>query len=69
MALTFKKLHPTFVAEVSAVELRTLHDPATLDEIRAGRTPICFAAWRKRSGAGLPCATSCTLKMRPAKRG
>ena len=36
MALTFTKLHPTFVAEVSGVELRSVHDRATLDDIRAG---------------------------------
>lgn len=36
MALTFRRLHPHFVAEVSPVELRTLHDPAVLAEIRAG---------------------------------
>jgi alpha-ketoglutarate-dependent 2,4-dichlorophenoxyacetate dioxygenase len=36
VGLTFRKLHPTFVAEVSGVELRTLQDPAVLDEIRAG---------------------------------
>ena len=36
MALTFRKLHPTFVAEVSAVELRRIGDRETLDWIRAG---------------------------------
>jgi alpha-ketoglutarate-dependent 2,4-dichlorophenoxyacetate dioxygenase len=36
MALTFKPLHPTFAAEASAVELRVLHDEATLAAIRAG---------------------------------
>jgi alpha-ketoglutarate-dependent 2,4-dichlorophenoxyacetate dioxygenase len=36
MALTFHKLHPCFVAEVGAVDLREVRDRATLDEIRAG---------------------------------
>ena len=36
MALTFRKLHPTFVAEARGVQLRTLTDPKVLAEIRAG---------------------------------
>ncbi len=36
MAPTFRKLHPHFVAEVSAIELRRVHDHETLAEIRAG---------------------------------
>ncbi|HEX4993511.1 MAG TPA: TauD/TfdA family dioxygenase [Methylomirabilota bacterium] len=36
MALTFRKLHPHFVAEVSPVDLRRVHDPETLAAIRAG---------------------------------
>jgi alpha-ketoglutarate-dependent 2,4-dichlorophenoxyacetate dioxygenase len=36
VAVKFRKLHPTFVAEAGGVELRTVHDRATLDEIRAG---------------------------------
>jgi len=36
MGLTFRKLHQHFVAEVSAVDLRQVHDPETLAEIRAG---------------------------------
>jgi alpha-ketoglutarate-dependent 2,4-dichlorophenoxyacetate dioxygenase len=36
MALTFRKLHRHFVAEVSPIELRNVHDPETLAEIRAG---------------------------------
>ena len=36
MALTFRQLHPHFVAEVSPVDLRQVHDPETLAEIRAG---------------------------------
>ena len=36
MALTFRQLHPHFVAEVSPVDLRQVHDHETLAEIRAG---------------------------------
>ncbi|MDO8478632.1 MAG: TauD/TfdA family dioxygenase [Candidatus Rokubacteria bacterium] len=36
MALTFRKLHPHFVAEVGPVDLRQVHDPETLARIRAG---------------------------------
>lgn len=35
MALTFKRSHPTFVAAASAVDLRKIEDPATLEQIRA----------------------------------
>jgi len=34
--LTFRKLHPHFVAEVSPVDLRKIHDAGTLARIRAG---------------------------------
>jgi alpha-ketoglutarate-dependent 2,4-dichlorophenoxyacetate dioxygenase len=36
MALAFRRLHPTFVAEVGPIDLRRVHDEATLAEIRAG---------------------------------
>jgi alpha-ketoglutarate-dependent 2,4-dichlorophenoxyacetate dioxygenase len=36
MALGFRKLHPSFVAEVSPVDLRRVHDRETLAELRAG---------------------------------
>jgi alpha-ketoglutarate-dependent 2,4-dichlorophenoxyacetate dioxygenase len=36
VALSFRKLHPHFVAEVSAIDLRRVHDEATLAAIRAG---------------------------------
>ena len=36
MALTFQKLHPCFAAEASPIDLRRVHDPETLAEIRAG---------------------------------
>jgi alpha-ketoglutarate-dependent 2,4-dichlorophenoxyacetate dioxygenase len=34
--ITFRKLHPTFVAEASGIELRRAHDAATLQRIRDG---------------------------------
>jgi alpha-ketoglutarate-dependent 2,4-dichlorophenoxyacetate dioxygenase len=36
MVLSFRKLTPCFAAEVSRVDLREVHDEATLDAIRAG---------------------------------
>ena len=36
MALTFRQLHPHFVAEVSPLDLRRVHDRDSLAEIRAG---------------------------------
>jgi alpha-ketoglutarate-dependent 2,4-dichlorophenoxyacetate dioxygenase len=35
MALTFRNLHPHFAAEVSPIDLRRVHDAATLERIRA----------------------------------
>jgi alpha-ketoglutarate-dependent 2,4-dichlorophenoxyacetate dioxygenase len=36
MRLSFRQLHPTFVAEVTGLELRHLYDEPTLAELRAG---------------------------------
>ena len=36
MPLTFRKLHPLFMAEVSPIDLRTTFDQETLAEVRAG---------------------------------
>ena len=36
MTINFAKLHPTFAAEVAGIELRSVHDAATLERIRAG---------------------------------
>jgi alpha-ketoglutarate-dependent 2,4-dichlorophenoxyacetate dioxygenase len=36
MVLTFRSLHPNFAAEVSPVDLRRVHDEATLHAIRRG---------------------------------
>ncbi len=38
MPITFKKLHPTFMAEVSPLDLREVSDEATLDVLRKGMT-------------------------------
>jgi alpha-ketoglutarate-dependent 2,4-dichlorophenoxyacetate dioxygenase len=46
VALTFRKLHPTFVAEVGPVDLRRVHDPATLAEIRAGMDEHAILVFR-----------------------
>ena len=46
MALTFRKLHPHFVAEVSALDLRRVHDRQTLDEIRAGMDEFAILVFR-----------------------
>ena len=46
MALTFHKLHPHFVAEVSPVDLRRAHDPGLLAEIRAGMDEYAVLVFR-----------------------
>jgi len=38
MAITFKTLHPTFMAEVSPIDLREVSDEATLETLRNGMT-------------------------------
>ena len=38
MTITFKKLHPTFMAEVSPLDLRSVHDETSLAQLRAGMT-------------------------------
>ena len=46
MALTFTKLGPCFAAEVSPVDLRAVHDSATLDEIRGGMDEFAVLVFR-----------------------
>lgn len=46
MALTFRKLHPHFVAEVGRVDLRRVHDAETLAEIRAGMDEYAVLVFR-----------------------
>lgn len=36
MAIRFRKLHPHFAAEVEGIDLRTVHDPEALGQIREG---------------------------------
>jgi alpha-ketoglutarate-dependent 2,4-dichlorophenoxyacetate dioxygenase len=46
MPLTFHRLHPHFVAEVGAVDLRRVHDSGTLEEIRAGMDEYAILVFR-----------------------
>ena len=46
MALTFRKLHQHFAAEVSPVDLRRVHDRQTLAEIRAGMDEYAVLVFR-----------------------
>src|SRR5882724_1854248 len=46
VSLAFRKLQPEFVAEVGAIDLRRVHDRATLDEIRAGMDEFSVLVFR-----------------------
>ena len=46
MALSFRKLHPHFVAEVGPVDLRRVHDAETLEAIRAGMDQYAVLVFR-----------------------
>jgi len=46
MALTFRRLHPTFVAEVGPIDLRQVRDPETLAEIRDGMDRFAVLVFR-----------------------
>ena len=46
MALTFRNLHPHFVAEVSPADLRQVHDHETLARIRAGMDEYAVLVFR-----------------------
>jgi len=48
MALTFRKLHRYFVAEVSPVDLRRVHDPETLAQIRGGLDEYAILVFRNQ---------------------
>ena len=48
MTLSFRPLHSSFVAEVSRVDLRQVHDPATLAEIRAGMDTHAILVFREQ---------------------
>ena len=46
MTLTFRKLHPCFVAEVSPVELKVVRDEAALAQIRGGMDEFAVLVFR-----------------------
>src|ERR1700730_5377581 len=46
MAPTFRKLHPCVAAEVGPVDLKTVHDEATLGRIRAGMDEFAVLVFR-----------------------
>jgi alpha-ketoglutarate-dependent 2,4-dichlorophenoxyacetate dioxygenase len=46
MDLTFRKLHPTFVAEVGPIDLRRVYDRATLDRLRAAMDEYAILVFR-----------------------
>jgi alpha-ketoglutarate-dependent 2,4-dichlorophenoxyacetate dioxygenase len=48
MALSFTSLHPLFVGEVRGIDLRTVFDNATLDEIRAGMDAFGVLVFREQ---------------------
>ena len=52
MNLTFKSLHPTFVAEVSAIDLRAVSDRDTLEQIRAGMDRYAILVFRDQAFSG-----------------
>jgi len=52
MALAFRPLHPLFAAEVSAVDLRTVADRSTLEEIRAGMDRYAVLVFRGQDLSG-----------------
>lgn len=53
MTLSFKPLHPTFVAEVSPIDLTRTADPATLEAIRAGMDRYAVLVFRDQTFTGV----------------
>ena len=49
MTFEFHKLHPLFAAEVSAVDLRAVHDEKTLERIRAGMDEHAVLVFRDQA--------------------
>ncbi len=49
MALTFRKLHPHFVAEVSPIDLGRVHDAETLAQIREGMDEYAVLVFRDQT--------------------
>src|SRR5262245_15010396 len=52
MALSFKKVHPHFAAEASAVDLRKVDDEATLAQIRAAMDDYAVVIFRDQPFTG-----------------
>lgn len=48
MGLSFRKLHPSFAAEVGGIDLRSVTDRATLEEIRAGMDEYAVLVFRNQ---------------------
>ncbi|MBM3343463.1 MAG: TauD/TfdA family dioxygenase [Betaproteobacteria bacterium] len=48
MGITFRKLHPYVGAEVSPIDLRAVHDGATLEQLRAGMDQYGVLVFRKQ---------------------
>ncbi len=49
MTLGFTPLHPVFAAEVSPIDLRAVHDQATLDALRGGMDRYAVLVFRAQS--------------------
>jgi alpha-ketoglutarate-dependent 2,4-dichlorophenoxyacetate dioxygenase len=49
MSITFRKLHPLFAAEVSAIDLRSARDRKTLERIRAGMDEHAVLVFRNQA--------------------
>ena len=52
MTLEFRKLHPLFAAEASAIDLRGVHDDETLERIRAGMDEHAVLVFRDQALSG-----------------
>lgn len=48
MPVTFRKLHPLFAAEVSPIDLRKVHDRATLQQLRDGMDEFGVLVFRNQ---------------------
>jgi alpha-ketoglutarate-dependent 2,4-dichlorophenoxyacetate dioxygenase len=48
MSLTFRQLHPHFVAEVNGIDLRHVRDRETLDQLRAGMDTYAVLVFRNQ---------------------
>ena len=48
MSVTIRKLHPHVGGEVSPIDLRTVHDRATLEQLRAGMDEHGVLVFRKQ---------------------